>query len=267
MQIVNIENVIPRHKALSILNKLPLFAHVQDSEFDELLELCTLRKFKRDIVVFEQNSPARSLFVVLAGFFEISTQEKGVVNVMRQGEVVGELGIITELPRQASARSLTDNSLLLEIKKSDLDFLVGRQPHLSYTIMHNLAAELAQRYLGLNKDSFSPRSPFMPRVKNISIQAGVRSGPIPVRFASEKLKQVTHFHIGKIHNGHLYQGQGDKQIHEGDLIEIAMGELGLCFEVINDELGKGWFDIQLSTSDNKILRDTDIATVYVFSYG
>ena len=101
MKVINIENIIPRHKALSILQKLPLFAGIHDEEFEVLLEICVIDKFQVDQSIFEQGSSAQSLYIVLNGAVEISTPDKGVINIMGQGQVFGELGVITSMPRLA----------------------------------------------------------------------------------------------------------------------------------------------------------------------
>ena len=265
MKIINIENILPRHKALSILQKLSLFNGVLDREFEELLEICVISKFHAGQQIFEQGNSAQSLFVVLNGVVEISTPEKGVINIMKQGEVFGELGVITSMPRLASASTLLDNTLLLEIKKSDLDFLIGREPHLSYGIMRNLADELAQRFVQVNKENFSTRSHFTPIVKNVSTQLNQLSGPILISHDEQKMEQVSHYYITRIHNGGLFSSDGQSNITTGSLVSIEEAEPGLTFK-LKAGCNQGWFDVHLTTQENKFMRDSDKARVYIFGY-
>ena len=265
MKVINIENILPRHKALSILQKLPLFNGVLDREFDELLEICVIDKFNSGQQVFEQGNSAQSLFVVLNGVVEFSTPEQGVINIMKQGEVFGELGVITSMPRLATARTLLDNTLLLEIKKSDLDFLIGREPRLSYGIMRNLADELAQRYVQLNKESFSTRSHFTPIVKNISVQQNELSDPIYINHDSQKMNLVSHYYISRIQNGILLTTGEQTKISAGSMVSLEEAETGIIFKM-NVGCSQGWFDVHLTTEENKFMRDSDKARVYIFGY-
>lgn len=265
MKIINIENILPRHKALSILQKLALFNGVLDQEFEELLEICVISKFHAGQQIFEQGNSAQSLFVVLNGVVEISTTEKGVINIMRQGEVFGELGVITSMPRLATANTLLDNTLLLEIKKSDLDFLIGRQPHLSYGIMRNLADELAQRFVKVNNENFSIRSHFTPNVKNISMLKNQLSGPILISHDHQKMNQVSHYYISRIHNGILLKTEDKTKVTTGSMVSLEEAETGILFKM-NAGCSQGWFDVHLTTEENKFMRDSDKARVYIFGY-
>ena len=265
VKIINIETVIPRHKALSILKKLPLFHGIDDAELDYVLEYCVIDKFQSGQTIFTQGNSAQSLFIVLNGAVEIFTPEKGVINIMHQGEVFGELGVITSMPRLASALTLLDNTLLLEIKKSDLDFLVGKQPHLSYAMMKNLASALAERYVQVNKENFSTRTQYSPLAKNISLANAEMSGPIVIGHDQEKMGQVTQYYISSVSHGQLFAADGECILEAGSFISLDVAQQGLRFQ-LNQGSRKGWFDVHLSTQEHQFMRESDKSRVYIFGY-
>jgi hypothetical protein len=265
VKVVNIENAIARPRALSILRKLPLFKNIEVHDLKALLEYCAIHKVDADHILFEQDDNAHSLFIVLNGVIEIAIAKIGVINIMQQGEVLGELGIITSMPRFGNARALLDDTLLLEIKKSDLDFLVGGHPHLSYSIMRNLANALAERYATVSRENISDHSPNMPWAQNISVGWNRLSEPIAIRHDPAKMELITHYYISRVEHGKLFLEDGETEIAPGESIAVdAIGE-GFRFKLTSRQR-KGWFDIQLSNEGNPKMRESEKCRVTVFGY-
>ncbi|MBT4837225.1 MAG: cyclic nucleotide-binding domain-containing protein [Methylococcales bacterium] len=138
-------------KATGLLQKLPLFQGMFNDEFGVLLDYCNICQFSRDKIIFKENDVAESMFIVLKGRVEVSCQKKGVLRIMEQGEVLGEIGIIMKIGRTATAKSYSDELILLEIKKTDFDFILGKCPRASYIIMKNMAKFLAERLILANQ--------------------------------------------------------------------------------------------------------------------
>ena len=148
----NLEAIFPRAKALGILQKLPIFAGLFEEEFDVLLDICNVYRLKAGTVVFKEGDPPKSMYIVMSGKIEISTQKQGVVHVMKTSEILGEMGVITQAGRTATARAM-EKIVLLEIKKTDFNFMLGKQPRVSFIIMKNIAASLAERLAAETKKS------------------------------------------------------------------------------------------------------------------
>jgi CRP-like cAMP-binding protein len=96
-------------------------------------------------VVFEEGDPGRALFVVVEGAVEITratTQGPYVLNTLGPGDAFGELALIDDFPRSATARVTTPGRLLI-LYKSDFDALIDGNARIAVVVMRNLSRLLA----------------------------------------------------------------------------------------------------------------------------
>jgi CRP-like cAMP-binding protein len=97
-------------------------------------------------VVFEEGDPGRALFVVVEGAVEITratAQGAYVLNMLGPGDAFGELALIDDFPRSATARIVTVPGRLLILYKSDFDTLIDGNPRIALVVMRNLSRMLA----------------------------------------------------------------------------------------------------------------------------
>jgi CRP/FNR family cyclic AMP-dependent transcriptional regulator len=95
--------------------------------------------------VFEEGDPGRALFVVVDGAVEITRatpQGSYVLNTLGPGDAFGELALIDDFPRSATARVVTPGRLLI-LYKSDFDALMEGNARIAVVMMRNLSRRLA----------------------------------------------------------------------------------------------------------------------------
>ena len=146
------EQQISRSRAINTLKKLPVFRGLLDDEYDHILAISQICHYEKNATVFNEGDASDNMFIVLSGEVEIRTQKGGVVCVMQPGDIFGEIGVISQVHRTATAR-VKDNAILLEISKERFDFLLGQNPSIVAKILKNLCAILAQRLINSNKSS------------------------------------------------------------------------------------------------------------------
>lgn len=129
---------------IHILQKLPLFAGLEDEEYRQLMSVCHLIELQRSNVLFYADEPGHEIFLLLNGRIEIKAKNSGHLGMIHPGEVVGEMAVVRNTLRSATASAVED-ALLIKISQSDLDLLLGKNPRVSYIIMKNIARELAER--------------------------------------------------------------------------------------------------------------------------
>jgi CRP-like cAMP-binding protein len=66
---------------------------------------------------------------------------------MKSGDLFGEIGVISQSYRTASAVFIQDGALL-ELSKDRFDFLLGKNPMVMAKILRNVAKVLAERLVG-----------------------------------------------------------------------------------------------------------------------
>lgn len=106
------------------LPPIPLFSYLDEDSFIEVLAKLRLRRYADDEVVIRQGERGESFFMVADGDViikrDVDDDDGGVVLAnLHRGSVFGELALISDEPRQASAIAKGDVDVL-EMKRSDL---------------------------------------------------------------------------------------------------------------------------------------------------
>ena len=136
-------------RAVNTLRKIPVFAGLLDDEYQQLLAVCKVSHFKQGDVIFKENDASLDMFVLLSGEVEMQTRSSGTIYVMKPGDLFGEMGVISQKRRTASA-NVAAPSALLHISKDRFDLLLGKSPVICAKIMRNVAKVLSDRLLENN---------------------------------------------------------------------------------------------------------------------
>jgi CRP-like cAMP-binding protein len=127
------------------LASAPLFAGLPRRLLARLATRFFEKVYHPGEVVFEEGDPGRALFVVVDGAVEITratAQGAYVLNMLGPGDAFGELALIDDFPRSATARVATSGRLLI-LYKSDFDTLMDGNPRIALVVMRNLSRMLA----------------------------------------------------------------------------------------------------------------------------
>ncbi|HJR02640.1 MAG TPA: cyclic nucleotide-binding domain-containing protein [Methylomirabilota bacterium] len=128
------------------LASAPLFAGLPRRLLARLATRFFEKVYHPGEVVFEEGDPGRALFVVVDGAVEITratAQGAYVLNMLGPGDAFGELALIDDFPRSATARIVTVPGRLLILYKSDFDTLMDGNPRIALVVMRNLSRMLA----------------------------------------------------------------------------------------------------------------------------
>ena len=127
------------------LARSPLFAGLPRRLLGRLSTRFFEKVYLPGEVVFEEGDPGRALFVVVEGVVEITratAQGPYVLNTLGLGDAFGELALIDDFPRSASARVATPARLLI-LYKSDFDALIDGNARIALVVTRNLSRLLA----------------------------------------------------------------------------------------------------------------------------
>ena len=137
-------------EAVKVLQKIYLFRGLDESECRIILDVCKLIRYRDRKLIFSEGDFCNYFLVVVSGQIDILTSKKGCISALLQGEVLGEMGVLLNHTRSASAMSMGD-SVLLKIRKDDFRGLRKKEPRVMAILMHNVAHSLAERISVLNK--------------------------------------------------------------------------------------------------------------------
>lgn len=94
--------------------------------------------------VFRQGEPGSEMFIIQDGKVEILTQKgqkEVLLAVLEEGDFFGEMAVLEDLPRTASARTLT-RCQLLRIDRQTFDQLIRHNPEIAVRMLRKLCHRL-----------------------------------------------------------------------------------------------------------------------------
>jgi CRP-like cAMP-binding protein len=129
-----------------ILAATELFADAPAEVLETVAAAAAERDLVRGDVLFEEGTVPNALYVVLAGRIAIAIgneldHRESMVALMEAGDLFGELGMLDEGPRSASARALEASSVL-EIPYSSVHDIFEQRPQLLWGVTRLLAKRL-----------------------------------------------------------------------------------------------------------------------------
>ena len=130
---------------LEVLEKVPLFAGLSRRQLGRLLVKFFEKEYGPGETIFNEGDPGKALFIILAGrvsIFRALNDGEELLATLGAGSYFGELALIDDQPRFASART-PEASRLLILYRSDFEGLMEGQRTLAVQVMGNLLKTLA----------------------------------------------------------------------------------------------------------------------------
>jgi cAMP-dependent protein kinase regulator len=129
------------------LPTIPLFSHLDEDAFIEVLAKLKLRRYANDEVIIRQGERGESFYMVADGDISVvrdMDKDSGVIlGALHRGSVFGEMALVSDDPRQASALAKGDVDVL-EMRRADL---IVASSHLE-GVTRALKAFTRERFLG-----------------------------------------------------------------------------------------------------------------------
>ncbi len=129
---------------VELLKNIPLFAKIDSSKLKLLAFTSERLTFAANDVLFEQGDAGDAAYIIIGGEADVIVGTPGgplVVATLKQNEIVGEIGILCDVPRTATVRAKTKLTSLRITK--DLFFsLIIEFPEIAVEIMRELAHRL-----------------------------------------------------------------------------------------------------------------------------
>ncbi|NLI78541.1 MAG: cyclic nucleotide-binding domain-containing protein [Candidatus Riflebacteria bacterium] len=133
------------------LRGVSLFSGLTDDELKNLGGKAEAVQFVRDAFICKEGQAADSMFVIKSGIVQIFCDDgKGgrkILTHLKLGEYFGEMALLTEEPRTASAVALAETEVI-RIKKDDFHSLLRTSPGVALSIIKTLCERLAKANIG-----------------------------------------------------------------------------------------------------------------------
>jgi len=114
--------------------------------FDSVRFKKFLKTYGKSEVIFEEGSFGSEMYVLRSGSVRIYRTVDGkkvdLADMSKTGEFFGEMALVDNAPRSASACALQDDTKLIALDKDKFLFLVSQQPTFALVVMHVLCEKI-----------------------------------------------------------------------------------------------------------------------------
>ncbi len=147
----------PREKMANIelMKELPVFESLTTGELVQIERVLHERHYSPGEVVFNEGEPGAGLYIVKKGEISIRKKIEGgealQLAVIPERSFFGELALLDEIPRSASAFALSQ-TILYGFSKPDLEHLLERSQRLGSKIILNLSKLVSRRLIKANEN-------------------------------------------------------------------------------------------------------------------
>ncbi|MGQ9570476.1 MAG: Crp/Fnr family transcriptional regulator [Thermodesulfovibrionales bacterium] len=135
----------------NILLNIPIFQDLNNNELKTIKRNLHQREYKKNEVIFNQTDIGLGMYIIVKGNVDIVCEpERHVLAELHEGDFFGELSLLDESPRSATAISKVPTELLCFFKPDLLD-LIERNPRLGGKILFKLAWTIGERLKRMNE--------------------------------------------------------------------------------------------------------------------
>lgn len=145
---------------IPVLKQAGLFHQFTQTQLELVANICSERTYRGDEIIFYEGANSDELFLIVEGAVDIIVrarlssslesiappsegQNEKVIATLRHGQSFGEISLVDQGFRSATARTQHSGANLLIIPRDRIIQLCESYPQLGYRLMRNVAADLA----------------------------------------------------------------------------------------------------------------------------
>jgi NTE family protein len=229
----------------AFLRNVPVLAGLSEELLDRLGDEVRERRVRAGEWIVREGESAESAFIVRSGRVEVIDEHppEALIRVLRRGDVLGELALLRQGTRSASARARRDTELL-ELSRSGFEALIQNAPGFALGLTRAMGAQLA-----------ASRTPVAAATPPRTIAVVGLDGDAPVAEVAERLANALSRYgsVARLSSGDLPgidQAERDSdrvvlrggRLPEEEWTRICVHETDLVVAVTSGEPERVWLD-------------------------
>jgi CRP/FNR family transcriptional regulator, cyclic AMP receptor protein len=128
-----------------LLRTVPIFSELAEPDLDKLTGLASRKHYPKDGVVFFENEAGDTLFMIAQGRIKVTILgddgREIILSVLSQGEFFGEMALLDNEPRSATAIAAEDSELL-SLSRAEFEGVLSHNPGIMGGLIKVLTARL-----------------------------------------------------------------------------------------------------------------------------
>ncbi|MBI5186733.1 MAG: cyclic nucleotide-binding domain-containing protein [Nitrospinae bacterium] len=131
------------------IKNIILFQGIPVNELGKFIIHCDYKELKKDEALFNEGDHSFFMAILLSGGVDIFKADKKIFSLPSPA-LIGEIGLFTGMPRNATVRASDNNTIILTIVQSKFDSMFVTDPKLSHKIHRNIILCLGNK---INEDN------------------------------------------------------------------------------------------------------------------
>jgi CRP-like cAMP-binding protein len=130
---------------INLLKNAPLFAHCSKQELQQIASIADELDLPEGKVLIREGERGREFFVIVDGVVEVRRKGRKV-NDLGAGAFVGEIALLSKIPRTATVTAKTSVDVLVITDRAFMA-LLEKQPNLAVKVARTLAERVGENEL------------------------------------------------------------------------------------------------------------------------
>ena len=135
----------------SLLANFSIFKTLNKENLQDFVSFLRLRKYATDDCIIRKGEPGKNLFIILSGGVDVVDQDGMSITRLRNGEVFGEMSLISG-DRVGATIRVTEPTTVLYIRGQDFLKVLNRFPSLQMYFARLLSRRLAKSNVMISKE-------------------------------------------------------------------------------------------------------------------
>ena len=137
-----------------ILLNVPLFKGLNEADLDKVLILAFVKEYKKGFTLFFEGMQGGVMYVILEGAVDLLKKDRegndNLLATISKGDYMGELSLIDDDSRSATAK-ISEDSKMLVITRKIFNDMMSKEPEISLCIAVNIIKKLSERLKAMNE--------------------------------------------------------------------------------------------------------------------
>jgi len=135
----------------SLLANFSIFQTLSETNLKDLVDILRLKKYNSNEYIIRKGDPGKNLYIILSGLVDVVDEDGHSITKLRNGEVFGEMSLISGDPVGATIRVM-EATTVLYIKGQDFLKVLNRFPSLQMYFARLLSRRLAKSNILISKE-------------------------------------------------------------------------------------------------------------------
>ena len=119
-----------------ILKNIPFFAELSGEDLQAIIDKIQMQYFATDHVIFEKGDPGDIMFIIKRGQVQV-IRDNTILAVLTDGQFFGEMALVSDEPRNATIKTVTEVEVLT-LDKNDFKHLLETNPNIASIVSYEV---------------------------------------------------------------------------------------------------------------------------------